>query len=151
LLPRRTFTVLRKIILFDNLLDVRYYVHITIKHNNMNIKNIISISEARKKIFDYAEKVQKPGVYYTFTEKGRPKAVLMSAEEFESWQETLEVMRDFPELKKDIEIAEKEYQKGDYITLEEFIAKEGYVLADKSKKKYAISGRNSKKSSKRTK
>jgi prevent-host-death family protein len=117
----------------------------------MNIKNIISISEARKNIFDFAEKVQKPGVYYTFTENGRPKAVLMGAEEFESWQETLEVMRDFPELKKEIAIVEEEYRKGDYITLDELLAKQGYVLADKSKKKYGVSGNNSKKGSKRAK
>lgn len=41
-------------------------------------------------------------MYYTLTDKGRPKAVVMSAEEFESWAETLEVMRDFPNLDKDI-------------------------------------------------
>jgi prevent-host-death family protein len=71
----------------------------------MTIKNTLSISEARKKIFKIAEETQKPGNYYTFTENGRPKVVLMSAEEFESWQETLEVMRDFPNLKEDIKEA----------------------------------------------
>ena len=117
----------------------------------MNTKTTLSISEARKKIFKIAEEVQKPSNYYTLTEKGRPKVVLMSAEEFESWQETLEVMREFPDIEKDIKKAEKEYKRGDYITLEELLAKEGYILKDKGKKKYGVSGNHSRKGTKRVK
>ena len=114
----------------------------------MNPKTTISISEARKMIFQLAEEIQNPGVYYTFTEKGRPKAVLLSAEEFDSILETMEVMREFPNLDKDIAEAEKEYRNGDYITLEELLAKEGFVVAEK-KKKYGVSSRGAKKSTKR--
>jgi antitoxin YefM len=109
----------------------------------------LSISEARKKIFDIAEAVQKPGNHYTFTEKGKPKAVMMSAEEFESWRETLEVMSEFPDLKKDIKEAESDYKKGNYITLEDLLAKEGYIVADKNKTKYGVSTSYSAKSTKR--
>jgi len=97
----------------------------------MDAKTTLPISEARKKIFKIAEKVQKPATYYTLTEKGRPKVVVLSADEFESWQETLEVMRIFPKLGKDIEKAEKEYKKGDYLTLEKVLSKEGFVLSKK--------------------
>jgi len=97
----------------------------------MDTKTTLSISEARKKIFKIAEKVQKPATYYTLTEKGRPKVVVLSADEFESWQETLEVMHIFPKLGKDIERAEKEYKKGDYLTLEKVLSKEGFVLSKK--------------------
>ena len=97
----------------------------------MDTKTTLPISEARKKIFRIAEKVQKPATYYTLTEKGRPKVVVLSADEFESWQETLEVMRIFPKLGKDIERAEKEYKKGDYLTLEKVLSKEGFVLSKK--------------------
>jgi PHD/YefM family antitoxin component YafN of YafNO toxin-antitoxin module len=55
--------------------------------------------------------------------------VVLSAEEFESWQETLEVMRIFPKLEKDIEKAEKEYKKGHYLSLEDVLSKEGFVLS----------------------
>jgi antitoxin YefM len=113
----------------------------------MNIKTILPISEARKKIFDIAKKVQRPNTYYTLTEKGRPKAVVMSAEEFESLQETIEVTRDFPNLEKEIKEAKRDYKKGDYITLQDFLAKEGYVLEDK-KRKHGISGNHTKKGSK---
>jgi prevent-host-death family protein len=117
----------------------------------MDSKNVLPISEARGKIFDLAREVQKPGIYYTLTERGRPKVVLMSAHEFESWQETLEVMREFPEIEQDLKKTEEEYKEGKYITLEELLAKEGYILRDKSKKKYGVSGYHPKKSSKRTK
>jgi len=101
------------------------------RNKTMDTKTTLPISEARKKIFKIAEKVQKPSTYYTLTEKGIPKVVVMSAEEFESWRETLEVMRDFPNLEKDVKKAEKDFKKGNYSTLEKILAKEGFVLADK--------------------
>ncbi len=116
---------------------VRYYVH-------MNTKTTIPISEARKRIFEIAEEVQKPGNYYTLTEKGRQKAVLMSAEDFESWQETMEVMREFPNLKKDIEETDRAVKSGEYkkwTTLEDLLKEYGYV-ADKGKNKYHVSIKN---------
>lgn len=103
----------------------------------MNTQTTISISEARKKIFDIAEDVQKPSVYYVLTEKGRPKVVVLSAEEFESWVETLEVMQDFPDLKKDTKAARTDYKSGKYITLTKYL-----------NKPHAVSGRLSKKGAK---
>ena len=94
----------------------------------MDAETTLSISEARKKIFAIADMVQKPSVFYTLTEQGKPKAVVMSANEFESWQETLEVARIFPDLEKDIKKAEREYKKKNYSSLEKVLAKEGFVL-----------------------
>jgi prevent-host-death family protein len=119
----------------------------------MRTKTTISITEARKNIFDIAEEVQKPGVYYTFTEKGKPKAVMMSHEEFESWVETLEVMQDFPDLKKDIEETDRAVKSGEYknwISLDQMLMKEGFVLADKSNKKYGVPTKSKTKRSKKT-
>ena len=97
----------------------------------MDTKTTLSISEARKRIFEIAKMVQKPSTHYTLTEKGRPKAVVMSAEEFESWQETLAVIKSFPGLEKDIKKAEREYKNGQCLSLEDVLAKEGFVLAGK--------------------
>ena len=94
----------------------------------MNTATTIPISEARRTIFDIAKEVQKPGRHYTLTEKGRPKAVIMSAEEFESWVETLEVMREMPDLAKDIKETRRDYETGaykNYITLEQLLATHG--------------------------
>jgi len=118
----------------------------------MNIKTTLPISEARKKIFDIAKEVQKPSNYYTLTDKGRPKAVIMSAEEFDSWQETLEVMRDFPDLAKDIKKTDYAVKTGEYkkwATLEDVMARYGYVIADKGKNNYGVGNKIRKKSAKR--
>jgi len=97
----------------------------------MDTKTTLPISEARREIFKIAKRVQKPSTYYTLTEKGKPKAVVLSAEEFESWQETLEVTRSFPNLEKDVKAAEKDFKKRKCVTLEEVLSKEGFVLAGK--------------------
>lgn len=128
--------------MLDNVMCVRYYVH-------MNTKTTLSISEARKKIFNIAKEVQKPSNYYTLTEKGRPKAVIMSAEEFESWKETLEVARDFPDLVKDLKETDRAVKTGEYkkwTTLEDVMAQYGYVIADKGKNKYGVGNKIRKKS-----
>ncbi|MBU4298753.1 type II toxin-antitoxin system Phd/YefM family antitoxin [Patescibacteria group bacterium] len=119
----------------------------------MNTKTTLSITEARKKIFKIAKDIQKPSRYYTLTERGRPKVVLMSAEEFESWQETLEVMREFPDLDKDIAEVDRAVKSGEYknwTTLEELLKEYGYILADKGKNKYNVSIKNKAKGKKAT-
>jgi prevent-host-death family protein len=116
----------------------------------MSTKNILSITEARKNIFKLSDNVQKAGVYYTLVQHGRPKAVLMSADQFDSWQETMEVLREMPDLPREIKKAREEFKRGEYVTLEEVLAKEGYVLADKAKNKYVPSS-SAKKRAKRIK
>lgn len=113
----------------------------------MSVKNIISITEARNNIFKITDQIQKDGARFILTENGRPKAVIMSVEEFDSWQETVEIMSN-PELMKEIESADEDYKKGNYITLEEMLNKEGFVLADKSKNKY-VSNRSKKSGAKK--
>jgi antitoxin YefM len=112
----------------------------------MRAKTTLSISEARKNIFEIADAVQRPSTYYTLTENGRPKAVMMSAEEFESWAETLDVIAEFPDLKKHIRQAEQEYKRGNFMTLEDLLEKEGYIVRGS---KNEVLRRNSKKSPKR--
>ncbi|MBU1992283.1 MAG: type II toxin-antitoxin system Phd/YefM family antitoxin [Patescibacteria group bacterium] len=94
----------------------------------------ISITEARKNIFKITNDVQKSDTRYTLTENGKPKAIIMSVEEFESWQETVEVAYLFPNLSKDIEKVEKDIKSGahkKYITLDQLLEKEGFVKTNK--------------------
>lgn len=95
----------------------------------MKMKTIISISEARRRIFDIAEEVQKPSTYYTLTENGRAKAVLMSAEQFDSIMEDLEILSD-PKIMADIKEAEEQFKRGEYVTLDELMKEYGYTDAD---------------------
>ena len=108
----------------------------------MNPKKTLTITEARKKIFEIAEDVQKPGVYYTLTENGKPKAVMLSYEEYDSLMETLDVYQDIPDLGKDLAELERDMKSGaykNYKTLEEIMQEYGYVVAEKLKKPYGVS------------
>ena len=113
----------------------------------MNSKTTISISEGRKRIFEIAKEVQKPGKQYTLTENGRPKIAIMSAEERDSMLETLEVMRIFPDLDRTVAEVKKDIRIGkykNYTTLEQLEKKYG-IIADKGKKHYVVRTRPSRK------
>ena len=109
----------------------------------MNSKTTLPISEARKKIFEIAEAVQKSGVYYTLTDKGRPKVVILSYEEYDSLMENLEIFSDPATLAK-MKKAEVEFERGDYVSWEEakkqlgWQALEPSLVMEKAKKTYQV-------------
>ena len=74
----------------------------------------LSITEARSRIFDLTDQVARMSSYFTLTDNGRAKAVLMSADEFDSWMETLETMRDIPNLSRDLLEIEQDRKTGVY-------------------------------------
>lgn len=108
------------------------------------IETILPATKARKNFFKILEKVNKPNQAYTITLDGKPRAVILSFDEYDSWLETLEILND-PKLMDDIKQAEKDFAKGEYVPLEEVLKEEGFVLADKSKKKYGASSNLKKK------
>ena len=95
----------------------------------MNISNTISITEARKRIFDLADKVQSPNSYFVLTEKGVPKAALISASQLESFMETLDVLREFRNIQKDALKAYDDYKTGNY-----WVLRDSCSVASSSKK-----------------
>jgi prevent-host-death family protein len=117
------------------------------------LKNIISITEARKRFFDIADEVQKPNNFYILTEHGKPKAVILSAEEYESMMETMEVERIFPDLDKDVAETEYAFKTGEHKkwpTLEDLEKDWGFAAADKPKKKYGVHDGNKTKRKKKS-
>ncbi|OIO53688.1 hypothetical protein AUJ46_04430 [Candidatus Peregrinibacteria bacterium CG1_02_54_53] len=62
----------------------------------------VTASFARNNLFKLIEKAEKPGASVQITLESIPRVVMMSVEEFEGWQETLEIMSD-PALLKSIE------------------------------------------------
>ena len=116
----------------------------------MNTKTTISTTQARKDIFNITDDVQKPGRYYTLTENGKPKAVLLSADEYASIMETLEVLSD-PKALANIEQAEQEFAKGEYVSWDEAKKLLGWrdssasVVMDKPKKMYQARSKKKKK------
>jgi prevent-host-death family protein len=110
----------------------------------MNMKNIIPISQARKEIFSIAKQVQQPGQHFTLTENGHPRLVILSASEFESLIETVDILRAFPDLEDDIDEAERNYKNGNVKTLDEILSSEGYLKITKNKKKDGLQSRSAK-------
>lgn len=83
--------------------------------------DIIAATHARSKFLKLVDEVDKFLKRYIITKKGKPLAVLLSAEEFESWEETLytlsrpQTMRVIREGERDWEAGRKEK----FITLKE--------------------------------
>lgn len=78
----------------------------------------LPISKAREKLADLVENAKKRRDEYVITVNGSPAAVIISADEYESWKETEEILAD-KGLMKAIRQGEKELKDGKGITLEE--------------------------------
>lgn len=87
------------------------------------MQKTISITEGRKRLFQIAEEVQNPDTRYVFTDKGMSKITLIASSEYDSILETLEVMREFPNLKDDIAEGRKEFKEGKTTKLSDYLAK----------------------------
>ncbi len=86
----------------DNLYKVLYI---------MFMSNLMSISDARANLPDIVTKVSDTLERITITVNGQPKAILVSAEELESLEETAEILA-IPGAKKSIKQGLKEAKKG---------------------------------------
>jgi prevent-host-death family protein len=73
----------------------------------------ISLKEARNRFSTIVEKVGRLSERYVVTKNGTPKAVVMSADEFESWMETLELLAN-PKAVKALEQGLKEAKAGKF-------------------------------------
>jgi len=62
---------------------------------------ILSLSEAKIKLSELVDRVQSMDEEFVITKNGRPSAVLVNPDEFESWKETIEIKSD-PDLMKEI-------------------------------------------------
>ncbi len=115
----------------------------------MSIKTTLPATEVRKNFFDILDEVSQTNVPYTITVNGVPKVVLMNAEEYESWTETLDIMSN-PETVKNIEESKKELKEGKFITLDEYMVKNNLTFVrDKSSNEYAVVKKNPKKPNKK--
>lgn len=75
---------------------------------------IIAAADARSIFFEILEKVSKLRQVFTITKKGTARAVIMSADEFEEWAETLEIMAS-PKTVRGIKKGLKEFESGKYL------------------------------------
>lgn len=71
----------------------------------------LPITQVRQDLPKLVAKADKMLDEYIITVNGVPEAVLMSVKEYESWQETNEILSD-PKLMKDIQEGEEDFKKG---------------------------------------
>ena len=77
-----------------------------------------ALSNARKNLSQLVQSAQEQGTQHVITVNGSNAAMLMSYDDYESMVETLELLQDQQAIKELIQ-SEKDFNNGDYITLEE--------------------------------
>jgi prevent-host-death family protein len=100
----------------------------------VSITRTLSITEARKRIFELANNVQVPGVHYTLTENGRPRVILMSPEEYEGWAETLDILAEDPDVVAEVQRAQVDMKKGEVVSLAALKKKYGIQRSARTKR-----------------
>lgn len=81
----------------------------------------LSITKAREQLTTLVENASRKLDEYVITVNGSPAAVLMSAAEFESWKETLEILAD-PAAIKAIKQAESDLKQRKFVTFDQLKA-----------------------------
>lgn len=71
----------------------------------------LTVTEAKAHFLELIRDADKRLERFLITKQGKPSAVLMNADEFEGWLETLEIMSDKKAL-KEIRQARKELEQG---------------------------------------
>lgn len=87
-----------------------------------HLPTIIPASQARSNFYDLIDEVATTSKKFIITRRGRAQAVVLSPEEVESWEETLEIMSN-KKLMRDIEKGLEDIKKGRVIPWEAVKAK----------------------------
>jgi prevent-host-death family protein len=82
---------------------------------------LIPISEAKDRLTELADRAAREHDHFMLTRNGRPHAVILSVAEWDSLQETLEILTD-PEMRADLVEAAAAEARGDVTTEEEMAA-----------------------------
>lgn len=82
--------------------------------------NTISATNARIKLYDILDDVEKLSKRIAITSHGKIKAVLVNADELDSMEETMEILNDKRAMKA-LAQSEKEIKEGKLIPLEEVL------------------------------
>lgn len=86
---------------------------------------ILPLSEAKAKLSGLVDSVEATGNEVIITRNGRPAAVLVSPDDYESWKETIAI-RDDPRMMRDIKAGLRSLKKGKgkFFTLDELFGYE---------------------------
>jgi len=84
----------------------------------INMTKTLTVTKARENLTSLVEKADKRLDEFIITVNGVPAAVLISASEYESWKETMDILSD-PGALKAIKRGEEDIKNGKFVTLEE--------------------------------
>lgn len=82
------------------------------------LPSALPANEARANFYKIIEEAGENMRQFTVTHRGKPPVIIMSVEEFEGWQETLDIMSN-KKLVAEIKQARKELKEGKGIPWEE--------------------------------
>ena len=104
-----------------------------------NTEKIFTATKARNNFFTLLESLKTLSNYITITHHGKPIAIMMNPDEFESWQETVEISCN-PVLVRNIKKSAGDLAKGRYLTLDEVFPEfeKRMTIADKANIEYRI-------------
>ena len=85
-----------------------------------HLPTIIPASEARSNFYDLLDEVSTTSKRFIITKRGRAQAIVLSLEEVESWEETLEIMSN-KKLVRDIKEGLSDLKRGRVTPLEDVI------------------------------
>jgi len=109
------------------------------------MSNFVAISDARANLPKLIDDVAKSLERVFITVNGQPKAVVISAEELESIEETAEILA-IPGARESIAEGMEDIKMGRFISFEEVLRSEYGTVSDRRSKK--TTGKNSSKSKK---
>lgn len=79
---------------------------------------VVPFTDARATLSELLDLVEREQEHVVITRNGKPVAIVMSAAEWESWEETIDVLSD-PELMEDLRASEEDVKAGRLYTLDE--------------------------------
>ena len=82
------------------------------------MRRYISLSKAKAHLGQLIDELDRNGGEVVLTRNRRPSAILMTVDEFESWQETKEIVSD-PELMREIRHGLRQLESGETFTFED--------------------------------
>lgn len=83
----------------------------------MNMTKTLSITQARDELPTLVKNASRLMDEYVITVNGSPAAVLLSAAEYGSWKETIDILSN-PGLLKSIRQGEEDIKQGRFVTIE---------------------------------
>lgn len=88
----------------------------------MVMSSILPLAEIKSKLSEIVDRVQQHHERIVLTRNGRPAAVILSPDDLEALEETIELLSDADAM-REIQRAREEIDRGDWVGLDELRAK----------------------------